>query len=58
MYEAYIKSLQMIKKYKITNKKEYAKLVKEHNLLNIVSLEYISGKNFKDILKTKSKKIA
>lgn len=58
MYETYIKSLRMIEKYKITNKKQYAKFVKEYNLLSAVSLEYISGKNFSDILKTISKKIA
>lgn len=58
MYEAYIKSLQMIKENKITNKKEYAKLVKEHNLLNFVTLEYITRKKFRNIVKNVSKKVA
>lgn len=58
MYEAYIKSLQMIKQYNITSRKEYTKLVEQHNLLNIVTLEYISGRNFSNIVKTLSEKIA
>ena len=49
--EAYEKSLQMIKEFKITNLKEYTKLAKEENLLNPVSLEYISRKEFNNLIK-------
>lgn len=49
--EAYKKSLQMIKEFKITNLKEYTKLAKEENLLNPVSLEYISRKEFNNLIK-------
>lgn len=51
MKEACIKSLQMIEQYQITNKKDYAKLVKEYNLLNVITLEYIFGTSFKNIVK-------
>ena len=43
----YKKSLQMIKKVK--NKKEYIELIDKENLLSIPSLEYISGKNFREL---------
>ena len=49
--EAYEKSLQMIKENNITNIKDYTKLAKEENLLNPVSLEYISRKEFNNLLK-------
>lgn len=49
--EAYEKSLQMIKEKNINNIKEYTKLAKEENLLNPVSLEYISRKEFNNLLK-------
>ena len=51
MKEAYLKSLQMIKEKNITNLKEYNKLAKEENLLNSVSLEYISRKEFGNLIK-------
>ena len=51
MEEAYEKSLQMIKEKNINNIKEYTKLAKEENLLNPVSLEYISRKDFNNLLK-------
>ena len=44
---AYEKSLQMIKEVK--NKKEYMDLIDKENLLSIPSLEYISGKNFREL---------
>ena len=49
--EAYEKSLQMIKDRKISNIKEYTKLAKKENLLNTVSMEYISRKDFNNLLK-------
>ncbi len=45
----YKKSLQMIKEVK--NKKEYIELIDKENLLSIPSLEYISGKKFKNLVK-------
>ena len=51
MKSAYEKSLQMIKEKNITNIKEYTKLAKEENLLNPTSLEYISRKEFNNLLK-------
>ena len=52
MNEAYEKSLQIIKESneKLT-KKEYTKLAKQCNLLNVVSLEYISRKSFEQLVK-------
>ena len=50
MEEAYKKSLQMIKENNISNIKEYTKLAKEENLLNPVSLEYISRKSFDNLV--------
>ena len=49
--EAYEKSLQMIKEKNIKDVKEYTKLAKEENLLNSVSLECISRKEFNNLLK-------
>ena len=49
--EAYEKSLQMIKENNITNIKDYTKLAKEENLLSATSLEYISRKEFNNLLK-------
>ena len=49
--EAYEKSLQMIKEKNIKDVKEYTKLAKEENLLNPTSLEYISRKEFNNLLK-------
>lgn len=51
----YKKSLQMIKKYDINNLCDYIKLAKEKNLLNNVSLEYISGTSFNELLKEAKK---
>ena len=49
--EAYEKSLRMIKEKSITNLKDYTKLAKKEKLLSFSSLEYISGKEFKNLLK-------
>ena len=49
--EAYKKSLQMIKENNITNIKDYTKLAKEENLLSATSLEYISRKEFNNLIK-------
>ena len=51
MKSAYEKSLQMIKEKNITNIKEYTKLAKEENLLSVISMEYISRKEFNNLLK-------
>ena len=51
MEEAYEKSLQMIKENKISNLKDYTKLANEENLLSATSLEYISRKEFNNLLK-------
>lgn len=51
MEEAYIKSLQMIKEYKIKNEKEYNKLLKEHLILRSETLKFMTGKKFKEIIK-------
>lgn len=48
--EAYEKSLRMIKQNNITNIKEYTMLAKKENLLNATSLEYISRKEFNNLL--------
>lgn len=49
--EAYEKSLRMIKEFKITNLKDYTTLAKEKNLLSATSLEYISRKEFNNLIK-------
>lgn len=51
MKEAYLKSLQMIKEKKITNLKDYTKLAKKEKLLSATSLEYISRKEFSNLIK-------
>lgn len=51
MKSAYEKSLRMIKERKISNIKEYTTLAKEENLLSATSLEYISKKEFNNLLK-------
>ena len=43
----------MIKEVK--NKKEYIELIDKENLLSIPSLEYISGKKFKNLVKQTQK---
>ena len=48
---AYKKSLQMIKEKRIKNIKQYNKLAKENNLLSATSLEYISRKEFNNLIK-------
>lgn len=50
MEEAYKKSLQMIKENNIKDLKEYTKLDKKENLLNPVSLEYVSKKEFNNLI--------
>lgn len=49
--EAYEKSLRMIKKKNIKDLKEYTILAKKENLLSATSLEYISRKEFNNLLK-------
>lgn len=51
MKEAYLKSLQKIKENKITNLKDYTRLAKKEKLLSATSLEYISRKDFYNLLK-------
>ncbi len=52
MKELYLKSLQMIKEYKIKNQKEYIELSKHYFLLTIESLKYISEtRKFNKIIK-------
>ena len=51
MQEAYLKSLQKIKENNIINIKEYTKLAKEENLLSATSMEYISRKEFNNLIK-------
>ncbi len=51
MKKAYEKSIQIIKKEKISNLKDYTKIAKEKNLLSAVSLEYISRKEFNNLLR-------
>ena len=52
MKEAYNKSLQMIKEQnRILTVKEYTKLAKKYNLLSATSLEYISRKEFDNLIR-------
>lgn len=51
MKSAYEKSLRMIKENNITNIKDYTALAKKENLLSATSLEYISRKEFNNLLK-------
>ena len=51
MKEAYEKSLRMMKKNDVKDLKEYTKLAKKENLLSATSLEYISRKEFNNLLK-------
>lgn len=55
MKSAYEKSLQMIKENNIKDIKEYTKLAKRESLLSYASMEYISGKEFKELSKELSK---
>ena len=49
--EAYEDSLQMIKRNNIKELKEYIELIKIEKLLSIPTMEYISGKKMKRLLK-------
>lgn len=52
MKEAYLKSLQMIKEFKIKNEKDYNKLLGTYLILSSESLKYISRtRKFKRIVK-------
>lgn len=52
MEENYLKSLQMIKLFKIKTKREYERLLDNYILLSAESLKYIAEtRNFKDIIK-------
>lgn len=52
MKEAYLKSLQMIKRLDLKNEKQYNELLKNYLLLNSESLKYISQtRSFKKIIK-------
>lgn len=52
MEENYLKSLQMIKLFKIKTKREYERLLDNYLILNVESLKYISQtRNFKNIIK-------
>lgn len=52
MKEMYIKSLQMIKRLKVKNEKEYNRLLSDYFLLNSESLKYISQtRSFRKIIK-------
>lgn len=51
MKNAYEKSLQMIKENNIKDIKEYTKLAKRENLLSSASMEYISGKEFEELVR-------
>ena len=51
MKELYIKSLQMIKYGKIRSVKQYTQMLDYFELLNVESLKYITGKDFKGIIK-------
>ena len=51
MKKAYEKSIQIIEKEKISNLKDYTKIAKEKNLLSAVSLEYISRREFNNLLR-------
>lgn len=51
MQEMYIKSLQIIKYGKIKSAKQYTEMLNYFQALNVESLKYITGKNFKGIIK-------
>ena len=58
MKQYYEKSLQMIKENKITNLEEYTELAKKYNLLSATSLEYISRKDFDNLIKELLEEVA
>lgn len=51
MKELYEKSLRMIKLGKIRSVKQYTAMLEYFEALNVESLKYITGKNFKGIIK-------
>ena len=51
MKELFDKSLQMIKYGNIKSVDQYNELLQHFLLLNVVSLKYITGMNFKEIIK-------
>lgn len=52
MKEAYLKSLQMIKRLQIKNENQYNELLKNYLVLNSESLKYISQtRSFKRIIR-------
>lgn len=51
MKELFEKSLLMIKYGKIRSVKQYTAMLKYFEALNVESLKYITGKNFKGIIK-------
>lgn len=52
MKEAYLKSLQMIKRLQIKNENQYNELLKNYLILNVESLKYISQtRSFKRIIR-------
>ena len=52
MKEAYLKSLQMIKRLDLKNEKQYNELLKNYLVLNSESLKYISQtRSFKRIIR-------
>lgn len=52
MKEAYLKSLQMIKRLNLKNENQYNELLKNYLLLNSESLKYISQtRSFRKIVK-------
>lgn len=52
MKEAYLKSLQMIKRLDLKNEKQYNELLKNYLILNSESLKYISQtRSFKRIIR-------
>ncbi|MBR3163598.1 MAG: hypothetical protein IKF17_05825 [Clostridia bacterium] len=51
MKELYEKSLRIIKYSKIRSVKDYNAMLEYFAILNVESLKYITGKNFKGIIK-------
>lgn len=51
MEKLYKKSLQLIKYGKIRSVKQYTDMLEYFEALNVESLKYITGKNFKGIIK-------
>ena len=55
MKELFEKSLRMIKYGKIKSVKQYTAMLEYFEALNVESLKYITGKNFKGIVKLSQK---